>query len=84
MFVKIDELIKNTTCEARTDTNGKILSYRIRPNEGYKLHEITLDRNIGDEETGEKELGFTTEYVTAGANYDFKENPREIYAVKEK
>ena len=87
MFEKIEALIKNTTCEARKDTDGNVISYRIRPNKGYKLHEITLDRMVFDEETGEetdvKELGYTTAYVTAGASYDFKENVREIYAVKE-
>ena len=64
---------------------GKIVAYKIYPNEGYKLHEITLDEVVLDEnglETGEKKLGFTTSYITAGVNYDFNKNEREIY-VKE-
>ena len=85
MFKRIKTKIEHATFKARTDENGNILSYRISPNEGYKLHEITLDENVVDEygnETGEIKQGFTTSYITAGANYDFEKNPREIYAVE--
>ena len=86
MYKPIESKIENTIFEAR-EIDGKITSYIIRPQEGYKLHEITLDEPIINEETheetGEKKLGFTKAYVTAGANYDFEKNPREIYAVKE-
>lgn len=84
MFKKIKPLIDNTICEAR-EIDGQVISYRISPAEGYKLHEITLDEPVGDEngnETGEKKFGFTTSYVTAGAGYDFEKNPRGIYAVR--
>ena len=84
MYKEIEPLIPNTICEAR-EVDGKISSYRISPAEGYKLHEITLDEPIINEETheetGEIKLGFTKAYVTAGANYDFDLNDREIYAV---
>lgn len=82
MFNEIEPLIDNTICEAREEDN-KTLSYRIRPAEGYKLHEITLDELLTDEngnETGEIKLGFTESYVTTGADYDFAKNKREIYA----
>lgn len=86
MYKVIEALIPNTVFETRTDENGKIISYRISPQEGYKLHEITLDEAVVDEEslkeTGEIKKGFTTSYVTAGAEYDFEKNEREIYAVK--
>lgn len=86
MYKQIEAKLENTIFEAR-EMDGKITSYVIRPQEGYKLHEITLDEPVFDEETmqetGKKKLGFTTEFVTAGANYDFEKNPREIYAVKE-
>lgn len=85
MYKEIEPLIENTLCEARVK-DGKIISYRIRPKEGYKLHEITLDEKAVDEngnETNEVILGFTKAYVTSGAGYDFKKNDREIYAVKE-
>lgn len=83
MYKRIKSKLKNTIFEVM-EKDGKTISYIIRPCEGYKLHEITLDEPIFDEETmietGEKKLGFTTAYVTAGANYDFEKNEREIYA----
>ena len=86
MYKQVESKLENTIFEAR-EMDGKILSYIIRPCEGYKLHEITLDEPVFDEETmmetGEKKLGFTKAYVTAGANYDFEKNEREIYAVAE-
>lgn len=81
MFKRVKTKIEYATTEAYTDENGNILWYRITPNEGYKLHEITLDEV--ENETSEPKLGFTTSYVTAGVNYDFEKNVREIYAVKE-
>lgn len=83
MYKEIKPLKDSTLCEAR-EKNGEIVSYRIRPADGYKLHEITLDETVIDEnenETGETKPGFTTSYITAGANYDFEKNEREIYAV---
>ena len=50
------------------------------------IHEITLDEAVIDEETlketGEIRKGFTTSYVTAGADYDFEQNERQIYATE--
>jgi len=86
MYKEIESKIDNTIFEARIDDNEKIISYRISPSEGYKIHEITLDEPIIDGETGIEtggvKLGFTTHYITAGGNYDFDKNEREIYAVK--
>ena len=85
MYKIIESKIENTIFEAREE-NGQILSYRITPKEGYKLHEITLDENVTDEygrETSEIKKGFTTSYITAGIDYDFEKNTRQIYAVKE-
>lgn len=83
MYKQIEAKLENTIFEAR-EIDGKIISYIIIPCEGYKLHEITLDESIFDEETmretGEKKLGFTKAYVTTSASYDFETNPREIYA----
>ena len=82
MYREIEPLLANTICEVR-EKDGKTLSYRIRPKEGYKLHEVTLDKRIADEEgneTGEICPGFTTSYVTAGAEYDFVKNERKIFA----
>lgn len=83
MYKTIELLIDNTVCEAR-EIDGKIVSYRIRPIEGYKLHEVTLDERETDEngnETGNILPGYTTAYITAGADYDFAKNDREIYVV---
>ena len=88
MYKETKPLIENTRFEQRIDDKtGKVLSYRIYPCEGFKLHEITLDEPIFDEvtmeETGEVKKGYTKSFVTADINYDFKENPREIYAEAE-
>lgn len=83
MYKAIEPLIDNTFCEAR-EKDGKSVSYRIRPIEGYKLHEVTLDERETDEngnETGNILPGYTTAYITAGADYDFVKNEREIYVV---
>lgn len=83
MYKEIEPLIENTLCEAR-EKNGVVVSYRIRPAEGYKLHEVTLDEKVTDEngnETGEIILGYTEAYVTAGVSYDFVKNERQIYAI---
>ena len=80
MYKPTEAKLENTIFETM-EKDGKIIAYIIRPAEGYKLHEITLDEPIFDEETGEVKLGFTTAYVTAGGNYDFVKNERQIYAV---
>lgn len=85
MYKAIESKLKNTMFEARTDESGKIISYRISPDRGYKLHEVTLDEALFDEngnETGKVRLGFTKSYITAGANYDFYKNERQIYAME--
>ena len=86
MYKEIEPLIENTICQAR-EKGGKVVSYRISPAEGYKLHEITLDEPVVNEETheetGETKLGFTKSYITAGADYDFEKNERQIYAGRE-
>ena len=50
MYKEIEPLIKNTICEAR-EKDGKVVSYFIRPKDGYKLHEVTLDEKALDELT---------------------------------
>ena len=86
MYKNIEPLVNNTICEAR-EIEGKVMSYRISPTDGYKLHEITLDEIVVNDETGietgEVRKGFTTSYITAGADYDFVKNEREIYAIKD-
>ena len=84
MYRPVEPLLENTLFEGR-EKDGKIVSYRISPKEGYKIHEITLDENVVDEygnETGEIKKGFTASYVTCGIGYDFEKNERLIYAVR--
>lgn len=83
MYKEIEAKLDNTIFEAREE-NGEILSYRIRPAEGYKLHEVTLDEEVCDETTleptGKIKLGYTKSYVTTSGRYDFEKNDRKIYA----
>ena len=87
MYKKVESKIENAIFEARIDDNGEIISYRISPSMGYKLHEKSLDTEIANEETlektGEIKKGYTKVYTTAGVNYDFEVNDREIYAIED-
>lgn len=85
MYKDIKTLIENATMQERYNDNGELINYVISPIEGYKLHEKSRDEIITGEngnETGDVKKGYTEGIVTVLANYDFKENPREIYAVK--
>ena len=86
MYKDIKPLIKNTVMQVRVNEEGEIINYTILPKTGYVLHTKSRDEIIFDEygnETGEIKKGYTSGLVTVLANYDFTENPREIYAVKE-
>ena len=85
MYKDIEPIIENTIMQEMINEEGKTVSYRILPAEGYKLHAKSRDEIVVDEngnETGEVIKGYTTGLVTAFANYDFDKNEREIYAVK--
>lgn len=72
--------------QERVNEQGETINYTILPKTGYVLHEKSRDEIVTDEygnETGEIKKGYTSGLVTTLANYDFTENPREIYAVKE-
>lgn len=78
-------LIANTTMR-KLFINGVWKTYNITANEGYVLHDNTLDQYEGGldengEPVGELLLGYTTTTCTCGASYDFTANPREFYAV---
>ena len=49
--------------------------------EDFDILEIVVDENCN--ETGEIKKGYTKGLVTVLANYNFNENPREIYAAKD-
>lgn len=83
MYKDIETLIENTTMQERYNDNGELINYVISPIDGYMLHEKSRDEIVVDEngaETGEIKKGYTEGIVTVLANYDFKENKREIYA----
>jgi hypothetical protein len=86
MFKEVKTKLENTTFEGYYDEKNELQYYTIRPCEGYKLHAKELDETVFDEngnETSEIKKGYTTAFTTVGINYNFAENPREIYAVKE-
>lgn len=76
-------LFPNTTATERYD-GERFLGWRVSANPGYVMHEITHDMPEIDEETGEETgniiLGYTRAAVFVGYNYDFENNPRQIYA----
>ena len=86
MYRNIETKIENAIMQERVNENGDVVNYTILPCDGYKLHAKSRDEIVTDEygnETGEIIKGYTSGLVTTLANYDFKENIREIYAVKE-
>ena len=86
MYKDAESIIKNSIMKERYNDNGEKVNYIISPQKGYLLHEKSRDEAILDEngnEMGEIKKGYTRGIVTVLANYDFKKNPREIYAVTE-
>lgn len=87
MFEKMkNSYFENTCTDAIKNEENQIIAYRITPDKGYMLHTIYHDKQIIDEETGietgEKTTGYTDSYIVISSDYDFEENPYDIYAVK--
>lgn len=87
MFEKIEEIFfENTQTEAYRNDIGEIIMLRISPKEGYVIHHKLRDVVVYDSETSEetREIikGYSALYVTVGNDYDFEENPYDIYAVR--
>jgi hypothetical protein len=65
--------------------DGTPRTIQIAPIEGYVLHDKNLDDYAIDEitgmPTGEILLGYKEGEISVGHDYDFNENPRELYAV---
>lgn len=82
MYKPIESLTDNTLCEAR-EKDGKVVSYRISPAKGYKLHHKTYDMPITENgiKTNKIKRGYTTRFITMGVNYNWETNPKQIYAV---
>lgn len=83
--VDVESRFENTTMQAYYNGNNELRAYFITPNEGYVIHTNSYDTPVLDEETGEETgetlLGYTTGTISVGYNYNFEENPFEIYAV---
>lgn len=79
-YKEIETKIPNTQM-AILLKDDKEISYNITPSEGYKLHAKELDSE--DDMTGEIALGYTKGKKSCPLDYDFEENPREFYAVKD-
>ncbi len=79
-------LIENTSMQIRIRTSdGVQTTFLIKPNAGYVLHDNLLDTYPDCDESGnpigEPILEYYNGTRTIGANYDFAENPRGLYAV---
>ena len=80
----IPPIIDNTMMR-KMIVDGIHKTTRIAPVEGYVLHDNNLDDKVFDEEsripTVEIVLGYKEGKISVGHNYDFAENPRELYTV---
>jgi hypothetical protein len=86
MFEKCDKILfDNTKTESFFDDSGEISAYRITPVDGYVIHTSLRDEAVIDEETGmetgEVKKGYTASYILIQSNYDFEDNPYDIYAI---
>lgn len=68
-------LIENTTMQKYYNNEGEFLAYKIKPIEGYLLHDKNLDFPEFDEETMEETgvvfKGYSSAERTAWNNYEF-------------
>ncbi|MBR3592148.1 MAG: hypothetical protein IKL46_04785 [Clostridia bacterium] len=82
-WTEVTPIIPNTTMQMYTSISGNNTNYKITPISGYALHDKGRDRAIYDQNGNlvSITLGFTTVGTTCGINYDFVENPRELYTV---
>lgn len=75
-------LFPNTTATERY-SGERFIGWHVSANPGYVMHEITHDQPVVDDEgnfTDEVILGYTRAAVFVQYNYDFENNPRQIYA----
>lgn len=86
-YVETESRYENTTMLEIRNKDNVLMGYDIAPIEGYVLHNSALDQYEYDLETDEqKELishGYSYGSCSVNPDYDFDENPEEIYAIKE-
>ena len=78
-------LIENTITKSCYD-GDELVAYRIIPDDGYVIHTKFYDTPVINEETleetGEMTKGYTDSHIAVRSNYDFEENPFDIYTVR--
>lgn len=94
-YVETETRYENTAMLEIRNKDNVLMGYDIAPVEGYVLHNSALDQYEYDLETDEqkdletdeqKELishGYSYGSCSVNPDYDFDENPEEIYAIKE-
>ena len=86
-YIETESRYENTTMLEIRNKDNVLMGYDIAPVEGYVLHNSALDQYEYDLETDEqKELishGYSYGSCSVNPDYDFDENPEEIYAIKE-
>lgn len=77
---------ENTRTKAIYNDSEDAIAFCIIPDEGYAIHNKFRDTAVIDEETGletgEIRKGYTESYIIIQSDYNFEENPYDIYAVK--
>lgn len=61
--------------------DGILHGYNIKPMDGYVMHDKFMDSE--DIDTGDLTLGYRTAEASVWSDYDFVENSREFYCVRE-
>lgn len=86
-YVETESCYENTAMLEIRNKDNVLMGYDIAPVEGYVLHNSSLDQYEYDLETDkQKELiahGYSYGSCSVNPDYDFDENPEEIYAIKE-
>lgn len=94
-YVETESRYENTVRLEIRNKDNVLMGYDIAPVEGYVLHNSALDQYEYDLETDEqkdmetdepKKLishGYSYGSCSVNPDYDFDDNPEEIYAIKE-
>lgn len=80
------QITNSTVTPYYSQTSGELITYQIRANYGYVLHDSELDILDIDpftEEEISRLAGFTSATCSCSADYDWEANPREFYAIFE-
>lgn len=85
-YIEISSIYDNTLMKEIRNDENITTGYDISPIDGYVLHNKVLDEYEYDEDTGEPlkliSRGYSPSSSSVEPDYDFAENPSEIYAIK--